>query len=128
MPKMKKPTQMNRWVALDPAYPPLAGDPLMADPLLTTTTLLPGGSGFSSASRSQVNARAIPRPRPRLAPTTSRRPHPRPQSGCSRWWWPARQVPGGPGDRDHRSTSLGERASDPTPQASASANDDSGPA
>ena len=47
---------MNRWVALDPAYPPLAGDPLMAAPLLTTTTLLPGGSGFSSASRSQVNA------------------------------------------------------------------------
>src|SRR5215213_431805 len=46
---------MNRWVALDPAYPPLAGDPLMAAPLLTTTTLLPGGSGFSSASRSQVN-------------------------------------------------------------------------
>src|SRR5947209_525562 len=56
IPKMKKPTQMNRWVALDPAYPPLAGDPLMAAPLLTTTTLLPGGSGFSSASRSQVNA------------------------------------------------------------------------
>ena len=25
---------MNRWVALDPAYPPLAGDPLMAAPLL----------------------------------------------------------------------------------------------
>src|SRR2546428_2435525 len=47
---------MNRWVALDPAYPPLAGDPLMAAPLLTTTILLPGGSGFSSASRSQVNA------------------------------------------------------------------------
>src|SRR6266545_1922116 len=47
---------MNRWVALDPAYPPLAGDPLMAAPLLITTTLLPGGSGFSSASRSQVNA------------------------------------------------------------------------
>jgi hypothetical protein len=47
---------MNRWVALDPAYPPLAGDPLMAAPLLTTTTLLPGVSGFSSASRSQVNA------------------------------------------------------------------------
>src|SRR5229473_358902 len=49
---------MNRWVALDPAYPPLAGDPLMAAPLLTTTTttLLPGGSGCSSASRSQVNA------------------------------------------------------------------------
>src|SRR5216683_5156246 len=47
---------MNRWVALDPAYPPLAGDPLMAAPLLITTTVLPGGSGFSSASRSQVNA------------------------------------------------------------------------
>src|SRR5262245_3287441 len=47
---------MNRWVALDPAYPPLAGDPLMAAPLLTTTTLLPGGSGCSSASRSQLNA------------------------------------------------------------------------
>src|SRR6266550_6527817 len=47
---------MNRWVALDPAYPPLAGDPLMAAPLLITTTLLPGGSGVSSASRSQVNA------------------------------------------------------------------------
>ena len=47
---------MNRWVALAPAYPPLAGDPLMAAPLLTTTTLLPGGSGLSSASRSQVNA------------------------------------------------------------------------
>src|SRR6266436_4061684 len=47
---------MNRWVALDPAYPPLAGDPLMAAPLLTTTTLLPGGSGLSSASRSQLNA------------------------------------------------------------------------
>src|SRR5437763_13869153 len=39
MPKMKKPTQMNRWVALDPAYPPLAGDPLMAAPLLITTTV-----------------------------------------------------------------------------------------
>jgi hypothetical protein len=39
---------MNVWVALDPAYPPLAGDPLMAAPLLTTT-LLPGGSGLSSA-------------------------------------------------------------------------------
>src|SRR5258708_8773040 len=47
---------MNRWVALDPAYPALAGDALMAAPLLTTTSLLPGGSGFSSASRSQVNA------------------------------------------------------------------------
>src|SRR5258707_8299736 len=47
---------INRWVALAPAYPPLAGDPLMAAPLLITTTLLPGGSGFSSASRSQVNA------------------------------------------------------------------------
>src|SRR4029453_6702080 len=44
----------NRWVALDPAYPPLAGEPLMAAPLLTTITLLPGGSGFSSAARSQV--------------------------------------------------------------------------
>jgi hypothetical protein len=29
---------------------------LIAAPLLTTTTLLPGGSGFSNASRSQVNA------------------------------------------------------------------------
>src|SRR5260221_2466261 len=48
---------MNRWVALDPAYPPLAGDPLMPAPLLTTiTTLLPGGSGCSGASRSQVSA------------------------------------------------------------------------
>src|SRR5712692_349642 len=47
---------MNRWVALDPAYPALAGDRLMAAPLLITTTVLPGGSGFSSASRSQVNA------------------------------------------------------------------------
>src|SRR5262249_27070748 len=47
---------MNRWVALEPAYPPLAGDPSMAAPLLTTTTLLPLGSGKSSASRSQVNA------------------------------------------------------------------------
>src|SRR5260370_23175518 len=47
---------MNRWVALAPAYPPLTGDPLMAAPLLTTTTLLPGRSGFSSASRSQVKA------------------------------------------------------------------------
>src|ERR1019366_3320849 len=28
---------MNRWVALAPAYPPLAGDPLMAAPLLITT-------------------------------------------------------------------------------------------
>jgi hypothetical protein len=28
----------------------------MAAPLLTTTTLLPGGSGLSSASRSQLNA------------------------------------------------------------------------
>jgi len=27
---------MNRWVALEPAYPALAGDPLMAAPLLTT--------------------------------------------------------------------------------------------
>ena len=30
---------MNRWVALEPAYPPLAGDPLIAAPLLITTTL-----------------------------------------------------------------------------------------
>jgi hypothetical protein len=43
-------------VALEPAYPPLAGDPLTAAPLLITTTLLPGGSGCSRASRSQVNA------------------------------------------------------------------------
>jgi hypothetical protein len=41
-------------VALAPAYPPLAGDPLTAAPLETTTTLLPGGSGCSSAARSQV--------------------------------------------------------------------------
>src|SRR5262245_1171003 len=34
----------------------------------------------------------------------------------------------GPGDRDHRSASLGERTGDPTPQTPASANDDSGPA
>ena len=47
---------MNRWVALAPAYPPLAGDPLTAAPLLTTTTRLPGGSGFRRASRSQVKA------------------------------------------------------------------------
>src|SRR6202040_1148408 len=47
---------MNRWVALDPAYPPLAGDPLIAAPLLIPTALLPGCSGWSSASRSQVNA------------------------------------------------------------------------
>src|SRR5262249_27736175 len=33
-----------------------------------------------------------------------------------------------PGDRDHRSTSLGERTRDPTPQAPARANDDRGPA
>src|SRR6202048_1390203 len=47
---------MNRWVALDPAYPPLAGDPLIAAPLLITTTLLPGCSGWSRHPRSQVNA------------------------------------------------------------------------
>jgi hypothetical protein len=47
---------MNRWVAFAPAYPPLAGDPLMAAPLLITTTLLSGGSGFSSASRTQLKA------------------------------------------------------------------------
>jgi len=47
---------MNRWVALAPAYPPLAGDPLTAAPLLITTTRLPGGSGCNSASRSQLNA------------------------------------------------------------------------
>src|SRR2546428_4086878 len=56
MPNMKKPTHTTRWVTLAPASPPLAGDPWMAAPLLTTTTLLPGGSGFSSTSRSQVNA------------------------------------------------------------------------
>jgi hypothetical protein len=47
---------MKRWVALAPAYPPLAGDPKRAAPLLITTTLLPGRSGFSNASRSQLNA------------------------------------------------------------------------
>ena len=47
---------MNRWVALAPAYPPLAGDPMTAAPLLTTTTRLPGRSGGSSAARSQPNA------------------------------------------------------------------------
>jgi hypothetical protein len=33
----------------------------------------------------------------------------------------------GAGDREHRSTSLGERAGDPTPQTPTGANDDSGP-
>ena len=47
---------MKRWVALAPAYPPLSGDPLSAAPLLITTTLLPGRSGLSRASRSQWNA------------------------------------------------------------------------
>src|SRR6266700_4460071 len=48
---------MTRCVALAPAYPPLSGDPLAfsAAPLLITTTLLPGRSGFSSASRSHWN-------------------------------------------------------------------------
>jgi hypothetical protein len=41
---------------LAPAYPPLSGDPFSAAPLLNTTTLLPGRSGLSSASRSQWNA------------------------------------------------------------------------
>src|SRR6266849_4267968 len=98
---------MNRWVALDPAYPPLAGDPLMAAPLLTTTTtLLPGGSGFSSASRSQdehlrlVLVQQAPRHR---------------RVGRIRDLGPDVCAGGGqlgkclatPGDRDHRSTSLG---------------------
>jgi hypothetical protein len=47
---------IKRWVALAPAYPPLSGDPASAAPLLTTTTLLPGRSGLSRASRSQWNA------------------------------------------------------------------------
>src|SRR5947209_987912 len=46
----------NRWLALEPAYPPLKGDPLIAAPLLSTTTLLPGDNGLSRASRNQVNA------------------------------------------------------------------------
>jgi hypothetical protein len=46
---------MKRSVALAPAYPPLSGDPFgfTAAPLLNTTTLLPGRSGLSRASRSQ---------------------------------------------------------------------------
>ena len=47
---------MKRCVALAPAYPPLSGDPASAAPLLITTTLLPGRSGLSRASRSQWNA------------------------------------------------------------------------
>src|SRR6266704_2318642 len=151
---------MNRWVALDPAYPPLAGDPLMAAPLLTTTTLLPGGSGFSSASRSQVNAilTSVYQLTENVSHVwywsgriTGLAPATRMRTSGSYW---VQQAPrhrligrirdlgpdvragggqlgkrrAGPGDRDHRSTSLSERAIDPTPQAPASANDDSGPA
>ena len=38
-----------------------------------------------------------------------------------------RERRAGPGDRDDRSTGLGERAGDPTPQAPARADDDRGP-
>jgi hypothetical protein len=151
---------MNRWVALDPAYPPLAGDPLMAAPLLTTTTRLPGGSGCSSAARSQV--KVILTSTCQLTENVShvwswsgritgvapgdQDEHLRPvlvqQALCHRGvggvgdlgpevWAGGGQLGkgrAGPGDRDHRSTGLGERASDPPPQATAGANDEGGPA
>src|SRR5215831_13107190 len=46
---------MNRVVALAPAYPPLSGEPARAAPLEIVTTVLPGSSGNSSASRTQWN-------------------------------------------------------------------------
>src|SRR5262245_43254034 len=45
---------MNRWVALDPAYPPLAGDPLMAAPLLITTTQSPASANDDSGPAREV--------------------------------------------------------------------------
>ena len=47
---------MKRTVALAPAYPPLAGEPLTAAPLDSRTTRLPGGSGARSAARVHSNA------------------------------------------------------------------------
>src|SRR5215469_2572004 len=42
--------------ALAPAYPPVSGEPNTAAPLDSVTTVLPGASGASSASRVQWNA------------------------------------------------------------------------
>src|SRR5580658_8808565 len=42
--------------ALAPAYPPDSGEPNSAAPLDSVTTVLPGASGASSASRAQWNA------------------------------------------------------------------------
>lgn len=110
---------MNRWVSLAAAYPPLAGDPLMAAPLLTITTLLPGGSGRSSASRSQLNAILTS-----VCQLTENVSHV--------WYWSGRghlgECRAGPGDGDHRGAGLGERLRDSTPQPPAGADDHSGPA
>ena len=46
---------MNRMAALAPAYPPDSGEPRSAAPLDSVTTVLPGASGASSASRVKLN-------------------------------------------------------------------------
>ena len=151
---------MNRWVALAPAYPPLAGDPLTAAPLLTTTTLAarrqrlqqclaqPGERDLDvgmpvdgerlprlvlkrahhgvSARDQDENLRLVlvqqaPRRR-RVGRIRDLGPDVRAGGGQ------LGQRRAGPGDGDHPSTSLGERACDPAPQAPAGADDDSGPA
>jgi hypothetical protein len=83
---------------------------LTAAPLLTTT-LLPGGSGFSSASRSQVNAILTS-----VCQLTENVSH-----VC---YWSGRITELAPATRMRTS---GSYSSDPTPQAPASANYDSGP-
>jgi hypothetical protein len=125
---------------------------LIAAPLLTTTTLLPGRSGLSSASRNQVNAILTSECQltekvsqlwccsgriTGLAPATrmrtsgsyrSRRVHAAEGSAASatsvRMLACAAASSVSAADRDHRSAGGGERQGDAAAEASAGADDD----
>ena len=47
---------MNRWVALEPAYPPLAGDPLIAAPQVSPGYAPPGAGAPAPDSWGRPNA------------------------------------------------------------------------
>jgi len=151
---------MNRWVALDPAYPPLAGEPLMAGSAahhhhpaarrqrLQQRRTQPGERDLDIGM--PVHGERLPRlvlerthhrvgagdqdEHLRLVPVQQAQRHRRVGrirdlgADVGAGGGQLGKCRAGPGDRDHRSTSLGERASDPTPQAPAGANHDRGPA
>jgi hypothetical protein len=90
----------------------------------TGSTKLPSGSLVHPAvSMAETSCAGVVL---KLTPPPSRRPHPRPWSGCSLWWWPAQQVPGRSGrprPPEHPPRRTRGQSHAPSP---ARANDDSG--